>query len=155
MRTFHVNAPIIMGAGCLALCVLASAPTISHAEPQLPLLRGPELPISPPTDARPAAPGIRTTPSFAALRAKLDASDREVALKTLLVALREVGDGSTLVWRRPSRQLIGEITPISAFRDDKGRICRRVSYKLILGSYSREVTGNACREADGSWRLSG
>lgn len=149
MRTFRVNAPIIIGAGCLMFCVLVSAPSISRAGP-LPLLRGPELPVS-----ASIGPASSDQESFAALRAKLDASDREVALKTLLVALRELGDGATLVWKRPAHHLSGAIKPISAFRDAKGRVCRRVSYTLTLGPYSREVTGDACREPSGSWSLSG
>jgi hypothetical protein len=151
MRTFRGDAPIIIGAGWLAVLLLLPAPSPLRAEPLPPILHAGTLPISVPVDRTPADPKA----SFETLKARLDASDRETALKTLLVALRELGDGDTLTWRRPSRLLEGEITPISAFRDDKGRVCRHLSYKLTLGQYSRVATGNACREKDGSWSLSG
>jgi 17 kDa outer membrane surface antigen len=149
MRTFRVNAPIIIGAGCLALCVLAPAPFSSMAQEQALVLHQATYPASLPTEP----PGQK--PSFADLRARLDESDREVALKALVIAMRELGDGATLVWRRPSKQLMGVIKPISAFRDDRGRICRRLTYSISLGSYTRQVEGVACRNPDGNWSLSG
>ena len=45
--------------------------------------------------------------SFAELRLQLDSSDRDLALNALQVALTELSDGATLVWRRPSRELTG------------------------------------------------
>jgi surface antigen len=89
------------------------------------------------------------------LKARLDRSDRTAAMQALELALSEVGDGVTLVWQRPERSLIGRIKPVSAFRDDKGRICRHVIYSLALGNFQRQIEGVACREPDGSWSLSG
>ena len=70
------------------------------------------------------------------------------------MALTELSDGATLVWRRPSRELTGVIKPVSAFRDDEGRVCRHLIYSLSLGTYVRQVEGIACRGADGNWSLS-
>ena len=67
----------------------------------------------------------------------------------------ELGDGTTLVWQRPGRGLVGRVKPVSAFRDAKGRICRTVVYALALGGYQREIDGVACREQDGSWSIAG
>jgi surface antigen len=89
------------------------------------------------------------------LKARLDQSDRVAALQALDLALSELGDGVTLVWQRPERGLVGRIKPVSAFRDDKGRVCRHVVYSLALGTYQRQIEGVACRESDGSWSLSG
>lgn len=151
MRTFHVNAPIIIGAGCLAFCVLAPAPSISLAETPVAPIAAPGLPIS-----VPAKPALRQDPpTLAELRSRLDRSDRSLALKALVIAMRRLGDGETMVWRRPSRQLMGEIKPISAFRDAKGRICRRLIYMLSLGTYRKQIKGTACREKNGNWVLSG
>ncbi len=92
---------------------------------------------------------------FAGLRAHLDGSDRALALNALQVALTELGDGVSLVWKRESRGLTGVIKPVSAFRDDSGRVCRHLTYSLALGTYVKEVEGIACREADGKWSLQG
>jgi surface antigen len=94
-------------------------------------------------------------PNLNELKSRLDGSDRQAALQALDLALSELGDGVTLVWQRPERGLTGRIRPVSAFRDDKGRVCRHVLYSLALGTYRREIEGVACREQDGSWSLAG
>jgi len=141
MRTFRWNAPIIMGAGAVLVSVLAPASHPPKAE----------------ESGAQVAVGVRqpATPRLKELRARLDQSDREAAVQALQLALDEVGDGVRLVWRRPARGLIGKIKPVSAFRDDKGRVCRHVVYSISLGGYEKEIEGNACRGRDGSWSLAG
>jgi surface antigen len=95
------------------------------------------------------------TPEFAELKTKLDGSDRQAAAQALQLAMNELGDGVTLVWRRPDHALEGRVKPVSAFRDDQGRLCRHLVYSLSLGGYSREIEGVACRELDASWSLAG
>jgi 17 kDa outer membrane surface antigen len=144
MRTFHWNAPIIIGAGALAILLAAPASLYLYgAEP--------EYTGSVVIDTESA----KQPTTFAELRAKLDGTDRAVALNALQVALTELGDGAELVWRRPSRELTGVIKPVSAFRDDEGRVCRRLTYSLSLDTYVRQVEGTACREKSGAWSLAG
>jgi surface antigen len=139
MRTFHWNAPIIVGAGALALSLFAPAPSLTAGE------IGANGPVS--------AEGRQL--SLGQLKSRLDRSDRVAARQALELALTELEDGVTLVWERPERALTGRIKPVSAFRDDKGRVCRHVVYSLALGGFRREIEGVACRETDGSWSLSG
>lgn len=139
-RTFRSNAPIIIGAGALVFLSFVPAPS----------------PITPADSGTKAeAASDRGNPSFGQLKAKLDWSDRIAALTALELALSELGDGATLVWQRSERRLMGRIRPDSAFRDDKGRLCRHIVYSLALGPHRRQVEGDACREPDGSWSLSG
>ena len=140
MRTFRWNAPI-MGAGALLVSILAPASYPLKAED-----RGAQASAG---AMVPAATGLNE------LRSRLDQSDRQAAYQALQLALDELGDGVTLVWKRPARGLVGKIKPVSAFRDDKGRVCRHLLYSLSLGGYVKEIEGNACREADGSWALAG
>ncbi|MFZ2017640.1 MAG: RT0821/Lpp0805 family surface protein [Methyloceanibacter sp.] len=140
MRTFRWNAPIV-GAGALLVSVLAPASHPLKAEE-----RGAQATTA---ATAPAASGLNE------LRTRLDQSDRQAAYQALQLALDELGDGVTLVWKRPARGLVGKIKPVSAFRDDKGRVCRHLLYSLSLGGYEKEIEGNACREADGSWALAG
>jgi len=140
MRTFRWNAPIIIGAGALALSLFAPAP--------LPLMAGENG-----ADMAAASEGQQL--GLSELKARLDQSDRVAAVQALELALSELGDGVTLVWQRPERRLVGRIKPVSAFRDDQGRVCRHVVYSLALGTYQRQIEGVACREPDGSWSLSG
>jgi surface antigen len=141
MRTFHWYAPII-GAGALASSVLLPAPSSLKAE-------GSGAQNTGVVAVQPAPQGLQE------LKSTLDRSDRAVALQALQMALTQLGDGVTLVWRRPARQLAGRIKPVSAFRDDEGRICRRLVYSLALGAYEKKIEGVACREEDGSWSISG
>ena len=140
MRTFRWNAPIIIGAGALAFLLLAPAPS---------LLKAGEIGAS-----RPVVTEGRQL-NLGELKARLDRSDRAAALQALELALSELEDGVTLVWERPERALTGRIKPVSAFRDDQGRVCPHVVYSLALGGFQREIEGVACRDPDGSWSLSG
>jgi hypothetical protein len=140
VRTFRFKAPIVIGAGALLLSVFAPASfPLKADEWRVVVTREASDP----------------TPEFAELKAKLDGSDRQAAAQALQLALSELGDGVTLVWRRPEHALEGRIKPMSAFRDDHGRICRHIVYSLLLGGYAREIEGVACRELDGSWSLAG
>ena len=134
MRTFRCNAPIIIGAGALVLLLVAPAPSLLKAEERQ-------------AEAEAVSDNRRARPD--------DGFDRIVARRALEFALSELGDGATLVWRRPGRGLVGRVKPVSAFRDAKGRVCRTVVYALALGGYQREIEGVACREQDGSWSLAG
>jgi surface antigen len=138
MRTFHWNAPIIIGAGALTLLSFAPAP--------LPLMAGESG-----ADLAVVSEGQQF--GLNELKARLDRSDRVAAVQALELALSELGDGVTLIWQRPERGLVGRIKPVSVFRDDKGRVCRHVVYSLALGAYQRQIEGVACREPDGTWTL--
>ncbi len=141
MRTFHWNAPVI-GVGALVLSVLL--PTLSP-------LKAEETGA---IDV--AAWGTSHEPlGLRELQYTLDRSDRKVALQALHMALTELGDGVTLVWRRPASQLAGRIKPVSAFRNGEGRICRHVIYSLAQGALEKEIEGIACRKDDGNWSFPG
>jgi surface antigen len=141
MRTFHRNAPIIIGAGALAVLLFAPAPLLLKAEE-----RGAEM----------TATSIEQKPQAERpVKSALDRSDRHAAMAALQLALTELGDGVTLIWQRPARGLKGRITLRSAFQDDRGRICRHLVYWLAHGDYERQIEAIGCREPDGRWSLSG
>ena len=97
MRTFRWNAPIIIGAGALALSLFAPAPSLLAGE------------IGAETTG--AIDGRQL--SLSELKARLDRSDRVAAVQALELALSELEDGVTLVWERPERALTGRIKPVS------------------------------------------
>ena len=144
MRTFLGNAPITMGAGVAAFLFLAPAPTPLNAGDSVGTLA---VVIE--------ADGAKRPLPVSELRSRLNGSDRAVAMNALDVALNELGDGATLVWKREARALAGVIRPVAAFRDDHGRICRHLIYSLSFGNYARQVEGVACRGKDGVWSLQG
>ncbi len=144
MRTFLGNAPIAIGAGAIAFLLMPPAPFPLHAAEAASTLA---VVIE--------ANGAKQPLAFTELRARLDGSDRAIAMQALDVALNELGDGAALVWKRRSRGLTGVIKPVAAFRADDGRICRHLIYSLSLGNYARAVEGIACRGADGTWSFAG
>ena len=149
MRTFRWNAPI-KGAGAFVLCLLLPALISLKAEDRV---LGPIAPVFKTTTAETASEPTRRP--LAELRTTLNRSDREVALRALQMALSELGDGATLVWRRQASQLVGRIKPVSVFRDAKGRLCRTVLYSLDRHGKQNEIEGVACRSADGRWEITG
>lgn len=115
-----------------------------------------------PDKARAATPVARSAPpiptrkpaqSLAKLRARLDHKDHLIAMRALHLALTQVPDGGTFVWRKNSRSLKGLIKPTKAFRNAQGQVCRHVVYALSLGRYIKQIEGIACRTGDGTWRL--
>jgi surface antigen len=53
-----------------------------------------------------------------------------------------------------SHQISGRIKPVSAFRENQGHICRHVIY-LAFGAYEKKIEGEACRDGEGHWSISG
>lgn len=131
-----------MGVGALVFAVLLPTPVPLTAEEN-----GANQAVD--------VPKTHAPQGLAVLKSSLDRSDRVVALQALQMALNELGDGVTLLWRRPASQLAGRIKPVAAFRDDQGRICRQVVYALARGGHEKEIEGVACRGEDGRWSISG
>ena len=136
----------------LALVVMspaASDPAPNSAAPVLP--RGPTCTCPAPDEAPAARPSPR--PKFAELQSVLDQGDEVAALEAVAFALAEVGDGSTFVFHRRNGRLSGTVKLTQSFKDDAGRVCRRVVVTLDAASRTASTEGTACRMADGGWQL--
>ena len=107
--------------------------------------------VSPP--AAPPAPQANPARRLSQLKAQLEYGDRVIAMRSLHLALTQVPDGGTFVWRKKSRSLKGVIRPSKPFRNNSGQICRHVIYALALGPYNKQIEGIACRQNDGRWQL--
>ena len=101
------------------------------------------------------APRRDARPKFAELQDRLDVDDEIATLEAIRVALSEVGDGSTFVWRRGNGRLSGVVNPTSSFRDARGRICRHLVLLLATASRTGKIEGIACRLGNGRWELDG
>ncbi len=63
--------------------------------------------------------------------------------------------GRRYEWRNRYNNHYGYVTPRRAFRDNRGE-CREFTQEVYVDDYHSElVTGVACRQADGSWRIVG
>lgn len=86
---------------------------------------------------------------------KTDKKDYITALKSLHIALSEMGDGHTFKWRKSPHSLHGQITPTSSFRDRDGRICRHIIFSLSRGKLVKKIEAIACRTLSGNWAIDG
>lgn len=105
--------------------------------------------------APPLANRLKKKPVYLTPRDTLTYYDRLAALEAVQIALSEVGDGDSYVWRRRHGRLNGVIQPTKSYKDTAGRVCRHVIVLLNSGNYSRKREGIACRHIDGIWSLDG
>jgi hypothetical protein len=98
---------------------------------------------------------IDIRPPHAGAIAGLDESDEIAALEAIRVALTEVGDGGTFVWRRRFGRLSGIVQPTLSFKNAAGHVCRRILVIMTVGTATGRAEGVACRLADGRWQLDG
>ena len=103
----------------------------------------------------PSKPSLWTKPKYAEAYALLDENDEIAALEAIRVALTEVGDGGTYVWRRNHGRLSGIVQPTASFKDPGGRVCRHIVLTMTVGTATGRAEGIACRLADGRWQLDG
>jgi hypothetical protein len=101
------------------------------------------------------APAREARPKFADLQTNLDETDEIAALEAVRIALSEVGDGSTFVWKRENGRLSGVIKPTSSFKNVDGKICRHLIIVLAAGARTSKIEGVACRLDNGRWELDG
>ena len=102
-------------------------------------------------------PAVSAKPKFADANATvgLDENDEIAALEAIRVALTEVGDGATYVWRRTHGRLSGIVQPTASFKDPTGRVCRHILLIMTVGTATGRAEGIACRLPDGRWQLDG
>jgi hypothetical protein len=93
------------------------------------------------------------TAAFSKLRSRLDQGDAYATLNALHFALSTLGDGQTYVWGRPKRQLKTMVTLNGSFRNEAGRVCRRITVTMALGRHIKRTESTACRADDKSWQL--
>ena len=149
MRMFRLGWAL-PGVSSLAIACSAAQPTapVSPASAIAPVdISAASQPATPPT------PQANPARELSQLKALLGHRDRVIAMRSLHIALTQVPDGGTFVWRKKSRSLEGVIRPSKPFRNRNGQICRHVIYALALGSYAKQVEGIACRQKDGRWQL--
>jgi surface antigen len=145
---------VSFGAGAgVAFLACSLAPLAASAQTTAPAERAPcTCPTNP---SKP--PGISAKPKFAEANATtfLDENDEIAALEAIRVALTEVGDGGSYVWRRTHGRLSGIVQPTASFKDPGGRICRHIVLTMSIGAATAKAEGIACRLADGRWQLDG
>jgi hypothetical protein len=100
-----------------------------------------------------AAPQNPTWSKFSEPSTALDQNDEYAALASVQLALTEVADGSSYVWRRHNGRLSGLVKPLSSFKDTKGDVCRHAVVVLSSLNETKRTEIVACRLPTGIWEL--
>lgn len=95
----------------------------------------------------------RTT---ALLSPALDREDLRRAKAAMAVALDPQGNGARVGWQNPQTGAHGGFAAQGSPFADRDRVCRRFSGEVVpAGGAERRLSGSACRDGDGSWRVTG
>jgi surface antigen len=68
-------------------------------------------------------------------------------------ALEHAPDNQPVVWQNPNSGAQYQVTPVSTYQVQPGVYCRDYTSQAVIGGQREQVTGNACRQPDGSWRI--
>jgi len=80
----------------------------------------------------------------------MDESDR----RHTAIALETVPTGRSSRWRNPETGNTYIVTPVQTY-DLRGAPCRDYTVDAVVAGRPDKVTGSACRQGDGSWRVQG
>lgn len=83
----------------------------------------------------------------------LDKADWAAAQEAERQAIR-TPTGNKVVWQNPDTGNYGSVTPIRDGHNTRGEYCREYQTKIVVGGKIHEGYGTACRQPDGSWKVS-
>ncbi len=83
----------------------------------------------------------------------LDRADEEHAQRTALQALERNPPGQTSSWDNPESGNSGTLTPFETRRLQSGLECRDFESTITIDGREEKSRGQACRQADGTWRV--
>lgn len=83
----------------------------------------------------------------------LDRVDRMYAERAQRVAMN-LPIGQEAVWQNQRTGNQGVVTPVREGYDAAGRFCREYQTTIVVGGRAEQAYGTACRQPDGSWRMS-
>ena len=84
----------------------------------------------------------------------LDRADKLAMADAQHDALEYGASGSTTAWQNPDSGNSGEIVPKPAYQQADGTHCREFQQTIIVGAEMVSAYGIACRQPDGTWKLS-
>ena len=85
----------------------------------------------------------------------LDRADLAYANQTSYSALESAPSGTTYQWHNPDSGNSGTTTPIQTYQTGNGTYCREFTQTVNVGGQIQDAYGTACRQPDGSWKISG
>ena len=83
----------------------------------------------------------------------LDKADKMYAERSANEAFEYSPSGQTSSWSNPDSGHSGTVTPTRTTYAESGEPCREYQQTVTIGGQTEEAYGTACRQEDGSWRI--
>ena len=83
----------------------------------------------------------------------LDRADRAAMQNTSQNALEKNPVGRTSSWSNPDSGNKGTVTPTRTYQTASGSPCREYQQTVTINGKTEQAYGRACRQADGSWKI--
>jgi surface antigen len=64
-----------------------------------------------------------------------------------------VAEGEPIQWTNPETGNRGTIEPTRTYQDQSGQTCWEYQHTVYVGGRAEQARGNACLQADGTWRI--
>ena len=84
--------------------------------------------------------------------ASLDRVDKQMMGQTTYSTLEKSPSGATSRWANPDTGNSGTVTPTRTYRSGTG-YCREFQTSVTVNGKVQNAYGTACRQADGSWKI--
>ena len=83
----------------------------------------------------------------------LDRADRAYLEQTTQGALETNPSGTSSSWSNPDSGNSGHVTPQRTYQSASGQYCREYQQTVVVGGRKESAYGTACRQPDGTWRV--
>jgi surface antigen len=84
---------------------------------------------------------------------RMDAADRRESERAAQKAFETAPSGQGTSWNNPDNDNHGTVTPTRTFQTDSGQYCREFQQTVVIGGEEQQAHGTACRQPNGSWRI--
>ncbi|MEA1677031.1 RT0821/Lpp0805 family surface protein [Nitrospirillum sp. BR 11163] len=68
-------------------------------------------------------------------------------------AMEKAPDGQQIVWNNPDNGARYQMTPVKTWQELADNYCREYQSVATVGGRKQTVTGTACRQPDGQWKI--
>ena len=82
----------------------------------------------------------------------MDETDKLKLEQNAQKSLETAPSGRTTTWKNPDTGNYGTFTPQKAYETNNG-YCREFTQQINVGGKSQNAYGTACRQPDGSWKI--
>ncbi len=83
----------------------------------------------------------------------LDRADLAYMQQNAQRSLEAIPTNQTNIWVNPDTGHSGSITPTNTYQNASGEYCREYQQTVVINGSEQQAYGHACRQADGSWKI--